>query len=125
MNPDTHESDLQQQQIQEKEEENLKNPMLLDEEEEENTMTKIRGQRNLKPSLAGKKWSEEFEFLIHDKDLSNVTEMGLVLSLVKEVEQRKVTIEGKQLELYGLKEQQLSVLSVCTTRAKAWLKHDL
>ncbi|KAF5468972.1 hypothetical protein F2P56_013078 [Juglans regia] len=106
---ETHESDLQQQQIQEKEEENLKNPMLFDEEEEENTMTKIRGQQNLKPSLAGKKGSEEFEFLIHDKDLSNVTEMGLVQSLVKEMEQRKVTIEGKQLELYGLKEQQLSI----------------
>lgn len=29
MNPDTHESDLQQQQIQEEEEKNLKNPMLL------------------------------------------------------------------------------------------------
>ncbi|KAG6675588.1 hypothetical protein I3842_15G110700, partial [Carya illinoinensis] len=106
---DTHESDLQQQQIQEEEEKNLKNPMLLDEEEEDSTMTQIRGQRNLKPSLAGKIGSEEFEFLIHDKELSNVTEMGLVQSLVKEVEQRKVTIEGKLLELYGLKEQQLSI----------------
>ncbi|KAG7944487.1 hypothetical protein I3843_15G105100 [Carya illinoinensis] len=83
--------------------------MLLDEEEEDSTMTQIRGQRNLKPSLAGKIGSEEFEFLIHDKELSNVTEMGLVQSLVKEVEQRKVTIEGKLLELYGLKEQQLSI----------------
>ncbi|KAB1212679.1 Protein CHUP1, chloroplastic [Morella rubra] len=56
-------------------------------------------------SLAAKRGSVEYEFLIHDKD-RNVTEIGLLQSLVKEVEQRKLTLERKLLELYGLKEQQ-------------------
>ncbi|KAB1212678.1 Protein CHUP1, chloroplastic [Morella rubra] len=83
-----HESDLQQQQIKEEEAEKLENST---EEEEETYMMKNTRQPNSDRSLAGKR---------------NVTEIGLLQSLVKEVEQRKLTLERKLLELYGLKEQQ-------------------
>jgi hypothetical protein len=79
---------------------------LQDEEEEESKLIKNKMQQNLKPTFTGKKESGDFKFLIPDNELSNVIERGLVQSLQKELEQRKVTLERKLLEYHGLKEQQ-------------------
>ncbi|GMY15386.1 protein CHUP1, chloroplastic-like isoform X2 [Fagus crenata] len=103
---DAHESDLKQQQIEEMEEEKLENSIVLDEEEEESKLIKNKMQQNLKPTFTGKKESGDFKFLIPDNELSNVIERGLVQSLEKELEQRKMTLERKLLEYHGLKEQQ-------------------
>ncbi|GMY15389.1 protein CHUP1, chloroplastic-like isoform X2 [Fagus crenata] len=103
---DAHESDLKQQRIEEMEEEKLENSIVLDEEEEESKLIKNKMQQNMKPTFTGKKESGDFKFLIPSNELSNVIERGLVQSLEKELEQRKVTLERKLLEYHGLKEQQ-------------------
>ena len=73
---------------------------MQDEEEEESKLIKNKMQQNMKPTFTGKKESGDFKFLIPDNELSNVIERGLVQSLEKELEQRKL------LEYHGLKEQQ-------------------
>ena len=71
---------------------------MQDEKEKEEKNVNNKMQRILKP--------QEFEFLVCDKE---VTETGLLQSIVEEVEQRRLILERKQLELYGLKEEQSSI----------------
>ncbi|KAH7519094.1 hypothetical protein JRO89_XSUnG0138000 [Xanthoceras sorbifolium] len=43
------------------------------------------------------------------KELNNVSEMEVLHNLMKELEEKRMGVEGKLLELYGLKEQQLYI----------------